>query len=213
MRCAVVEVERLQHLAQRDRALRHADRLVGALLEQRVVAGAHARARCPGACSDVDERPRQRRVEVRLRAHVQHDHVARDARRRARRLGRSANERVDCVEEVAARRAATLRARRRISATIASIACIARRSRALARSRRSRRPAPGARTTSALSRRSKQRDQAVEVRARSRPRCRPTTRARGGGRGGACSANTSKRPARRRARRSRGATASSRCAR
>jgi len=58
-------------LPQGDRALRHADRLVGALLQQDIVAVAHL-LQMLRMQEQVCEGPCQRRVEVGLCTHVQH---------------------------------------------------------------------------------------------------------------------------------------------
>ena len=71
-----MDLDRAQHLAQRERVLGHPDRFVRAALEQRVVACLDPREQI-GPREHVHERPRERGVEIRLRAHVDDHHVAR----------------------------------------------------------------------------------------------------------------------------------------
>src|SRR4029453_19543131 len=96
---AIVEVERPQHLAQRERALRETDRLGRGALEEIVVAGADAREHV-GMQQQLDQRPGECGVEVRLRTEMDQHDVARDALL-ARQTRRVAPARDDLVEEYA----------------------------------------------------------------------------------------------------------------
>src|SRR5260370_20263194 len=71
----VLDLHRSRDLAEGDRALRDADRLVRAPFEQDVVPRSDPRQQL-GILDHVHEGPRQRRVQVRLGAEVQHDDVA-----------------------------------------------------------------------------------------------------------------------------------------